>query len=111
MRVRIPCSRLSRRTINDIIRMGTINMADEKKSREVGELSVKVSADVGEAITGFKALQRELRETTRAARELEQAYKDAETAVNKNACADCGGSGFVSIGEGIRGVKKCDASQ
>src|SRR5690625_3495973 len=61
---------------------GTINMADEMKSREVGELSVKVSADVGEALTGFKALQRELRETTKAARELERAYEDVEKAIN-----------------------------
>lgn len=53
-------------------------MADKKKSREVGELTVKVSADVGEALIGFKALQRELRETTKAVRELESAYKDAE---------------------------------
>src|SRR5690625_4969534 len=106
-------------------------MADENKSREVyeemdegtnvGELTVKVTADVGEAITGFKALQRELRATTKAARELEQAYEDlkdahftdedarrlAGTVVDlADACANCGGSGFVSIGEGIRGVKK-----
>lgn len=44
-------------------------------------LTVTVTADVNEAITGFKALQRELRETTKAARELEQAYKDVEKAV------------------------------
>lgn len=56
-------------------------MADEKKSREVGELTVKVAADVGEALTGFKALQRELRETTKAAREMEQAYEDVEKAI------------------------------
>lgn len=56
-------------------------MADNKReSREVGELTVKVSADVGEALTGFKALQRELRETTKAARELESAYKDLHDA-------------------------------
>lgn len=59
-------------------------MADEKKSREVGELTVKVAADVGEALTGFKALQRELRETTKAAREMEQAYEDVEKAIAPN---------------------------
>lgn len=73
-------------------------MADEKKSREVGfdakreaieywtkedglspestnEITVKVSADVSESITGFKALQREIRETTKALREYEAVSK------------------------------------
>lgn len=45
-------------------------------------LTVKVTADVNDAITGFKALSRELRETTKAARELEQAYEDVEIAIN-----------------------------
>lgn len=57
-------------------------MADNKReSCEVGDLTVKVSADVGDALTGFKALQRELRETTKAARELEQVYADLEEAI------------------------------
>lgn len=69
-------------------------MADNKReSREVGELLVKVSADVGEALTGFKALQRELRETTKAVRELESAYEDVEKAVYlseiKSSLCDC----------------------
>lgn len=51
------------------------------------DISIRITADVGEALTGFKALQRELRETTKAARELEQAYKDAETAVNSDKIA------------------------
>lgn len=44
----------------------------------MGELTISIQADVKDAITGFKALQRELRETTKAARELEQAYKALE---------------------------------
>src|SRR5690625_3425285 len=48
-------------------------MAENKR----GELSVKITADVDEAVAGFKRLQRELREATKAARELEQAYSSA----------------------------------
>ena len=56
-------------------------MADyERESREevsnsknVGELTITVNADMSDAITGFKALQRELRETTKVAREAEAA--------------------------------------
>ena len=79
-------------------------MADSKESREVGfkvtdgcgneacycdgscregkaeDMSIKVTADVGDAITGFKALSRELREATKAAREMEQAYYSATEA-------------------------------
>lgn len=40
------------------------------------DISIKVTADVNEAITGLKALSRELREATKVARELEQAYSD-----------------------------------
>lgn len=47
-----------------------------------GDLAIKVTADVGEALTGFKALQRELRETTKELRELERAHKDVEEALN-----------------------------
>src|SRR5690625_2769040 len=47
----------------------------EDKARD---LTIKVTADVNDAITGFKALSRELREATKAAREMEQAYEDAE---------------------------------
>lgn len=36
-------------------------MADNK-SREVGELHVKVNVDVSEALTGLKAIQREARD-------------------------------------------------
>src|SRR5699024_8431585 len=39
----------------------------EKPSKQSG-ITVTVTADVGEAISGFKALQRELRETTKAVR-------------------------------------------
>src|SRR5690625_4733423 len=53
-----------------------------RKKSKPSELNVKISADVGEAITGFKALQRELRDTTKAARELEGAYKDVEEVIN-----------------------------
>lgn len=42
------------------------------------DISVKVTADVAEAITGFKALQRELRETTKAAREYEDAIESID---------------------------------
>src|SRR5690625_2523091 len=49
----------------------------EGKARD---LTIKVTADVNDAITGFKALSRELREATKAARELEQAYSDVEKA-------------------------------
>src|SRR5699024_4397482 len=41
-----------------------------------GDLSVKITADVGEAISGFKALQRELRETTKVVREYEKAIEN-----------------------------------
>src|SRR5690625_5362537 len=51
-------------------------MAENKR----GDLSVKITADVDEAITGFKSLSRELREATKAARELEQAYSDVKRA-------------------------------
>ena len=46
----------------------------------VGEITVSVNANVDDAVAGFKRLQRELRETTKAVRELESAYKDAEKA-------------------------------
>ena len=51
-------------------------MAENKRE----DLTVKITADVDEAVAGFKRLQRELRETTKAVRELESAYKDAEKA-------------------------------
>ncbi len=57
------------------------DMADNnEQSREVGEISIKVNADMSEAITGFKALRRELRETTKAARETEKALRELEEA-------------------------------
>ena len=49
----------------------------EDKARD---LTIKVTADVNDAITGFKSLSRELREATKVARELEQAYSDVEKA-------------------------------
>ena len=49
----------------------------EDKARD---LTIKVTADVNDAITGFKALSRELREATKVAREMEQAYEDVEKA-------------------------------
>lgn len=45
------------------------NKADEK-SREVGNLTVKVDVDVSEALTGLKALSREARKATQALAEL-----------------------------------------
>lgn len=81
------------------------------------DLTVTITADVGEALTGFKALQREIRANTKAARGLESAYNDLksvqfvdeELAKREDVqCPECDGSGIVSIGEGIRGVKKCD---
>jgi hypothetical protein len=43
-----------------------------KKSKSVGELTVKVNVDISEALAGLKALQREAKEAVRALRELEQ---------------------------------------
>lgn len=58
-----------------------------------GDLAISITADVDEAVTGLKRLQRELRETTKAVRELEQAYKDVEKAVYlseiKTSLCDC----------------------
>lgn len=51
-------------------------MAENKRE----DLTVSITADVDEAVAGFKRLQRELRETTKAVRELESAYKDVEKA-------------------------------
>jgi len=56
-----------------------MNMADlNEQSREVNELTITVKADMSEAIAGFKALQRELRETTKAAKETEKAFRELE---------------------------------
>lgn len=91
--------------------------SDEEEEVSVGGLTVTVNADVGDAIKGFKALQRELRKTAQEARELESAYNDLKSVqfVDEDLakredvqCPECDGSGIVSIGEGIRGVKKCD---
>jgi len=46
-----------------------------------GDLTINITADVDEAVTGLKRLQRELRETTKAVRELESAYKGLNSAV------------------------------
>jgi len=47
------------------------------------DIAITISADVDEAVTGLKRLQRELRETTKAVRELESAYKDLHDAEDK----------------------------
>lgn len=52
-------------------------MADNK-SREVGELHVKVNVDVSEALIGLKAVQREARDAAKALRELEEAQMIGE---------------------------------
>lgn len=52
-------------------------MADKSE-----DLTISITADVDEAVAGFKRLQRELRETTKAVRELESAYKDLHDAEN-----------------------------
>lgn len=56
---------------------GYIEGDGEPSEVEVGEITVTINADVSEAITGLKTLQRELRETTKAVREYEAAMKDA----------------------------------
>src|SRR5690625_7926909 len=43
-------------------------MADNKR----GDLTINITADVEEAVAGFKRLQRELRKTTQELRELER---------------------------------------
>jgi len=53
---------------------------DDGDKESFNDLTVKITADVDEAVAGFKRLQRELRETTKAVRELESAYKDVEKA-------------------------------
>lgn len=45
-----------------------------------GDLTISITADVDEAVTELKRLQRELRKTTQEVRELESAYKDVEKA-------------------------------
>src|SRR5690554_3372797 len=59
------------------------NEAVEYKPIRASELTVTIDADVDEAVAGFKRLQRELRETTKAVRELESAYKDLHDAEDK----------------------------
>jgi hypothetical protein len=51
-------------------------MADNK-SREIGQLTVKVDVDISEALTGLKALQREAKKAAQALRELEEAKEPA----------------------------------
>lgn len=43
----------------------------EKRESNIGNVSVKVSVDVSDAITGLKAVQREAKEATHALKELE----------------------------------------
>lgn len=49
-------------------------MANESVSRPDGSLLVSVGVDCGEAIKGFKALQRELKETIKDVKELEGSF-------------------------------------
>ena len=63
-------------------------MAEDKR----GDLTVKITADVDEAVAGFKRLQRELRETTKAVRELESAYKDVNDLARGYKALSNGGS-------------------
>lgn len=54
-----------------------MNMADGKSRevqelKELGELELKIKADVSDALKGLKAVQREVRKTNRALKELEQ---------------------------------------
>lgn len=46
---------------------------DAKQAKEFGTLTMKVSVDVSEAITGLKAVQREARKASQVLRELEAA--------------------------------------
>ena len=57
-------------------------IAELERILESSDTSITITADVDEAVTGFKRLQRELRATTRETRELEQAYKDVEQSIN-----------------------------
>lgn len=71
-----------------------------------GDLTITVTADVDDAVTELKRLQRELRKTTQELREYESSLKGID-----DKCRICNGSGFVSIGEGVRGVRKCDCQR
>lgn len=53
----------------------------EEDDEKTSDITVTISADVDEAVSGFKRLQRELRKTSQEAREMEQAYKDVEQAI------------------------------
>lgn len=55
---------------------------DDVPSESPNDMAVKVSADVSEAITGFKALSREIREATKAIREYEAAVEDSGPSEN-----------------------------
>ncbi len=57
---------------------------DEVPTESPNDISVKVTADVSEAITGFKALQREIRETTKAIREYEEAVEGVPFHLDKD---------------------------
>lgn len=45
------------------------------------DIAITITADVDEAVTGLKRLQRELRKTAQELRELESAYKGVEEAI------------------------------
>ena len=76
----------SKPLLDDVLAL--INQDDQKireLERKLGEtnpyeLEVSVSADVDDAVTELKRLQRELRKATKEVRELESAYKDEEKA-------------------------------
>ncbi|MDQ0270743.1 hypothetical protein [Cytobacillus purgationiresistens] len=55
-----------------------------EKTKDIGELTYKLSLDVSEALTGLKAVQREAREATKALRELEAAQQPKVAEVMAN---------------------------
>lgn len=57
---------------------------DGLSPESTNDITVKVSADVSEAITGFKALSREIREVTKAIREYEAAVEDVPLLFDKD---------------------------
>lgn len=66
----------SREVLGGDERIGVPLRNPDGSTNRVGELSIEVNADMEDAIKGFKALQRELRETTKAARETSVALDD-----------------------------------
>src|SRR5690625_4077332 len=69
------------RKLAELERLVKKSEAVEYKPIRASELTVSIDADVDEAVTGLKRLQRELRETTKAVREVGGAYKGLNSAV------------------------------